>query len=296
MRDGARVLSYTICILVAFAGSLAVATTSFGQTAAVTMVGAGDIADCDSKRDEATARLLARIPGTVFTLGDNAQIKGTRSEFRNCFHPSWGDHKKRMKPSVGNHEYYTAGAGPYYEYFGKRAGTRGRGYYSYDRGAWHVVVLNSNCKHVGGCGRHSAQGRWLRRDLRANPSRCTISYFHHPLFSSNAPTTAVRPLWRMLHERGADVILSGHAHSYERFAPQTPAGRRDDARGIRQFVVGTGGYPPLKPFGPRPAHSQVRNDKTPGVLRLTLRSGSYSWKFVPIAGRTFTDSGSDRCH
>src|SRR5215210_4776457 len=149
----------------------------------VTLVGAGDIASCNYTEDSATARLLGRIPGTVFTLGDNAYTYGTAAEFKNCYDPTWGKYRKRTRPTAGNHDYYTAGAKPYFDYFGARAGRPSRGYYSYDRGAWHIVALNSNCNKVGGCGRRSTQGRWLRKDLANHPSRCTLAYFHHPLYA-----------------------------------------------------------------------------------------------------------------
>jgi len=257
--------------------------------------GAGDIAYCGGDRDKATANLLGNIRGTVFTLGDNVYHTGTRSEFKNCYDPTWGKYKQRTRPAAGNHDYYTLGARPYYDYFGARAGKPRRGYYAYDKGTWHVVVLNSNCGKVS-CGPGSQQAEWLRKNLDNNRSRCTLAYWHHPLFASNASTGSVKPFWEILYNRDADVILSGHAHSYERFAPQTPGGRKNEARGIREFVVGTGGKPPEGPFNPRPANSQVRNDKTPGVLRLRLRPGSYAWKFVHVAGKTFTDSGTDSCH
>ncbi|MGI8538718.1 MAG: metallophosphoesterase family protein [Rubrobacteraceae bacterium] len=278
-----------------FAATL-LATPSFGQSAprTHTLVGAGDIARCDSNADEATARLIGNMRGTVFTLGDNVQGSGAASEFRNCYAPSWGRFKNRTRPAVGNHEYYTPGARPYYGYFGVRAGVSGRGYYSYKRGNWLIVVLNSNCDVIR-CDRNSAQVAWLRQTLAANPTRCTAAMFHHPLFSTNSPTPNVRTLWRVLYNRKADIILNGHAHSYERFAPQNPDGVRDLDRGIRQFVVGTGGAEPINPFGPRPKNSVVRNDQTNGVMRLTLRNGSYNWKFVPVAGKTFTDSGGARC-
>ncbi|MBA3610978.1 MAG: metallophosphoesterase [Rubrobacter sp.] len=264
----------------------------------VTMVGAGDIADCGNTRDEATARLLGRIRGTIFTLGDNVYDRGTRAEFRNCYAPSWGKYKKRTRPAAGNHEYYTNNAAPYYNYFGARAGNLNKGYYSYNRGAWHVVVLNSNCDKVDGCGTTSRQGRWLRADLARDDSKCTLAYFHHPLYASGdkVQTESVRPFWNMLHADGADVILAGHAHRYERFAPQTPAGVRSPKNGIRQFIVGTGGKPPSSEAGPSDDNSQILNDNTPGVLKLNLGTASYNWKFVPIAGKKFTDSGSDRCH
>src|SRR5215207_3065894 len=275
------------------------AVPGVGQTATVTLVGAGDIASCSQNNDSATARLLGRIPGTVFTLGDNVYPDGTAKQFRNCYDPTWGKYKRRTKPTTGNHDYYTAGAKPYFNYFGARAGRPSKGYYSYKRGSWHIVALNSNCNKVGGCGRRSPQGRWLRNDLANHQARCTLAYFHHPLFSSREGTHApeVRPFWRILYNHNADVILSGHAHSYERFAPQRPSGTRDPEDGIREFVVGTGGEPPVhESFDSNPANSQVRKLKTPGVLKLDLQRGTYHWKFVPIAGRTFTDSGRDQCH
>lgn len=297
-KTGSLLATMALAVLVACVTAGLTAGPGVGQTATVTLVGAGDIAGCSEKDSSATARLLGKTPGTVFTLGDNVQGKGASSEFKNCYDPTWGKYKKRTKPSVGNHEYYTAGAGPYYNYFKARAGKSGKGYYSYDRGSWHVVVLNSNCGKVGGCDRRSAQGRWLRKNLANNPSRCTLAYFHHPLQATgkNTPTPQVKPFWRMLHDRDADVILSGHAHRYERHAPMTPGGE-PSANGIRQFVVGTGGAS----GGGEVYRSQAPNLQrlrvgTPGVLKLGLRADSYTWKFVPIAGKNFTDSGTRPCH
>jgi hypothetical protein len=297
MKTGSLLASVALGVLVACVAAALTAAPGSGQTRTVTLVGAGDIASCSQKNDSATARLLGNIPGTVYTLGDNVQGQGDINEFRNCYDPTWGKYKKRTKPSVGNHEYITAGAKPYYNYFGWRAGKPGRGYYSYDRGSWHIVVLNSNCNKVGGCERRSAQGRWLRNNLKRNPSRCTLAYFHHPLYASGTSSDApeVRPLWRMLHDRRADVILNGHAHRYERFAPMTPGGTRS-ANGIRQFIVGTGGEPGGDYDGPDHPNMQVMKRNTPGVLKLGLRAESYAWKFVPIAGKTFTDSGTTGCH
>lgn len=290
---------YTGCVLFACVAAILIASPVLGRSSAVTLVGAGDIAACDSDtKDGATAKLLGRIPGTVFTLGDNVYPDGTAAQFRNCYDPTWGKYKKRTKPTAGNHDYYTNNAAPYYDYFGARAGSPRRGYYSYDRGAWHIVALNSNCDKVGGCDAGSTQGQWLRNDLARSDARCTLAYFHDPLFSSGQGTesTKVKPFWEILYNHDADVILAGHAHSYERFAPQTPGGNRNSENGIRQFVVGTGGKPPENPFGTTARNSQVKNDKTPGVLKLTLKPASYDWKFVHIAGKNFTDSGSDGCH
>ncbi len=205
--------------------------------------------------------------------------------------------------SAPSHQWATTstslpGRNPTTTTFGWRAGKPGKGYYSYDRGRWHVVVLNSNCNKVGGCTRRSPQGRWLRRNLANNPSRCTLAYFHHPLYATgtNTPTPQVRPLWRMLHARDADLILNGHAHRYERHAPMTPSGKRSN-NGIRQFVVGTGGADGGSEIHrSQTPHLQRVKVGTPGVLKLNLRADSYAWKFVPIPGKSFTDSGTTGCH
>lgn len=296
-----RNVRYVGCLMLACVLSAGAISLSFARPApaatTVTMVGAGDIADCRNRNDEATAKLVSKIRGTVFTLGDSVYDRGTAAEFRNCYSPSWGKFKKRTKPAVGNHEYYTNNASPYYNYFGTRAGKPSKGYYSYNRGAWHIVVLNSNCDKVGGCGPTSQQGTWLRRDLRRDKSRCTMAYFHHPLYASGdqVQTNSVRPFWDMLQTDRADVILAGHAHRYERLAPQTPGGVRSK-NGIRQFIVGTGGKPASGPAGAKDDNSQVVGDNTPGVLKLDLRSKGYSWKFIPIAGKSFRDSGKQQCH
>ncbi len=278
--------------------TLRAATTTSSSIPAVTLLAAGDIASCTSTGDEATAAILDARPNAVIaTLGDNVYENGTATEFANCYDPTWGRHKGRTRPALGNHEYYTTTAArPYFDYFGARAGTRGKGYYSYDRGAWHIVALNSNCDKVGGCGIDSPQGRWLRNDLANNPSRCTLAYFHEPLYASGTGSDApeTRPFWNILYNRGAEVILAGHAHRYERYAKITPGGARS-ANGIRQFIVGTGGEPGGTYNGPDHPDMQVMERNTPGVLRLNLRAGSYRWKFVPIAGETFSDSGRDRC-
>jgi hypothetical protein len=268
------------------------------QTRTVTLVGAGDIAGCNFKADRKTARLLGRIQGTVFTLGDNAYQNGTSKQFRNCYDPTWGKYKKRTRPTAGNHDYHTSGAKPYFDYFGWRAGKAGQGYYSYDLGTWHIVALNSNCKEVGGCGRRSAQGHWLRRDLDRHRAKCTLAYFHHPLYASGKglDTHKVRSFWNKLYNHQADVILSGHAHRYERYARITPSGKRSSARGIRQFIVGTGGAPGEFQKGPDEPRVQAKKVGAPGVLKLELGSGFYHWKFVPVAGRNYTDSGTARCH
>lgn len=261
----------------------------------VVFVGAGDIGDCSSDGDEQTARLLDSLPGTVFTTGDNAYARGTDSEFVRCYAPSWGRHRARTRPAPGNHDYRTNDGAPYFAYFGPAAGPTGVGYYSFTLGAWHVISLNSNIGMKPG----SPQERWLRADLAANRTRCVLAYWHHPRFSSGTEHGSDRdaqPLWQALYDYGADVVLAGHEHNYERFAPQTPAGEADSARGLREFVVGTGGNADHYAFGPPIANSEVRNGDTWGVLKLTLEPESYHWRFIPVSGRSFTDSGSARCH
>jgi len=260
----------------------------------VVFVGAGDIASCSSTGDEATATLLDGISGTVFTLGDNAYETGSVSEFSNCYNPSWGRHKTRTRPAPGNHDYGTAGAAGYYGYFGSAAGNPATGYYSYDLGEWHIIALNSNLANGTG----SAQEQWLRADLAASTKSCTLAYWHHPRFSSgfeHGSDVSLQALWQALYDANADVILSGHDHDYERFAPQTPAGVADATRGIREFVVGTGGRSHYS-LGTVQANSQVFNGTTYGLLKLTLSPGAYSWQFVPVSGGTFTDSGTGSCH
>jgi hypothetical protein len=267
------------------------------EAASSVLVGAGDIARCSGSGDEATAKLLDGISGTVFTTGDNAYRSGTDAQFKDCYGPTWGRHKARTKPSVGNHEYKTAGGSGYFNYFGEAAGDPSKGYYSYNRGDWHVIALNSMCEKVGGCGASSPMVTWLKNDLAANPKKCTLAYFHHPLFSSgeHGNQTKMKPTWDALYVANADVVVNGHDHSYERFAPQRPDGTRDRNRGIREFVVGTGGGSHYA-FDTIKANSQVRNSDTYGVLKLTLNTGSYEWKFVPVAGKSFTDMGSTGCH
>ena len=252
-------------------------------------VGAGDIANCGHSNDEATAKLLDSIPGTVFTTGDNVYPDGTAAQFTNCYAPTWGRHKDRTRPAPGNHDYHTAGAAGYFNYFGAAAGDPGKGYYSYNLGAWHIISLNSEVTS-------SAQEQWLRADLAANNSRCTLAYWHHPRFSSgqHGNSTRSQAFWQALYEAGADVVLNGHDHTYQRFALQNPSGQADPNRGIREFVVGTGGAG-LYPFPTTQPNTEVRNNTTFGVLKLTLHATSYDWQFVPIAGQTFSDSGSADC-
>jgi Glycosyl hydrolase family 99/Calcineurin-like phosphoesterase len=260
------------------------------------LLAAGDIAGCSSQGDEATAMLIAARKGTVAALGDLAYDSGTAANFA-CYDASWGRFKGRTRPAAGNHEYLTQGAAPYFAYFGAAAGDPARGYYSYDLGRWHIIVLNSNCGSAGGCDAGSPQDTWLRRTLARHRRVCTLAYWHHALFSSgqHGSNSFVERMWDDLYRAGADVVLNGHDHDYERFAPQTPSGTLDPKRGIREFVVGTGGKNHYA-LGQPVANSRAQNNTTFGILKLTLRPSSYSWRFVPEAGKTFTDSGSTGCH
>jgi len=264
------------------------------------LVGAGDIASCDDLSGaEATAKLIENIPGTVFAAGDLAYPDGSDEQFAKCYGPTWGRFKDRTRPAAGNHEYHSDGASGYARYFGAAAGDPKKAYYSYDLGAWHIIVLNSECDEVGGCNAASPQGQWLRQDLAQHPVACTLAYFHKPLFSSGAKhgnDPLMKPLWQALYEANADVVINGHDHDYERFAPQDPDGKADSKRGIREFVVGSGGKNSHRSFDKPKPNSEVRNADTFGVLKLTLHSSGYDWEFVPQAGKSFHDSGSGSCH
>jgi acid phosphatase type 7 len=260
----------------------------------VILIGAGDISGCETDGDYLTAEMLDTIPGIIFTTGDHAYPTGTFQQFRDCYDRAWGRHKDRTRPTPGNHDYMTQQGAPYYNYFGDRAGKRGEGYYAYDAGAWRVIVLNSEIPTRRG----SAQERWLREELAQNPRECIIAYWHRPLYSSVRAERrfreAIKPLWDALYAAGADVVLNGHDHVYERFARMDANGRRDE-QGIRQFIIGTGGRS-LYPFGRPAPYSEVRDNTTYGLLKMTLRDGGYDWEFVAPPGSTFSDSGSDDCH
>jgi hypothetical protein len=279
-----------------------VPTTVAGATSttampAQTLLAAGNIASCGSTGDEATAALLDGRPNAVVaTLGDNVD-NGAATDFSRCYDPTWGRQKARTHPALGNQEYGVFRAGPYFAEFGAAAGDAPLGWYSFDLGAWHVVVLNSNCDQVG-CALGGTQETWLRADLAAHPTACALAIWHHPRFTSGTtrgPNVSVAPLFAALYDLGVDVLLTAHEQNYERFAPLNPAGQPDDAKGVREFVVGTGGAGHY-PLGPPMPGSEARNDNTFGLLALTLRPTSYQWQFVPEAGKSFTDSGSTNCH
>jgi len=273
-----------------------------------TIYAVGDIARCaypDPKYSAAAdtaatvaAGLAADPQSVVLTLGDHTYPVGAAKEFRDCYAPTWGRFKDRTWPAPGNHEYYTPKAAPYFAYFGARAG---RGYYSLELGGWHVISLDSNLDPVKHAPEHAAQLAWLRADLAAHPARCTLAFWHHPLYSSgghgNVPV--MRDAWELLQQAGAELVLSGHDHDYERFAPQDAHGRKD-ARGMRQFVVGTGGAYPT-PFLLTVKNSEMRDASRTGVLRLRLRPDGYDWEFVESARVTTLgvpppDRGSASCH
>jgi alkaline phosphatase len=266
--------------------------------AEVILLGAGDIGRCDGTDDERTAAMIEARDGIVFTLGDNAYERGSDAEYRDCFGPSWGRFKDRIQlPVPGNHEYGTSDAAGYRAYFGDAAVRDGTTWYSEDIGAWHLVVLDSTCGEVdGGCDADSPQVRWLREDLAASRARCTLALFHHPRFSSgeHGSDSNVAPFWDALYEADADLVLNGHEHDYERFAAQDPQGRSDDARGIMELIVGTGGAP-LRAFRDPIDNSRVRAAVSHGIVELRLNQTGWSWQF-DTTDAAFQDAGSGRCH
>ena len=265
------------------------ATPSPIPSDSVVLVGAGDISTCSNNNDELTAQLLDNIPGTVFTAGDNAYVNGTYTEYINCYDPTWGRHKTRTKPVPGNHEYNTAGAAGYFQYFDNIDS-----YYAYDLGTWRIYALNSEID----VSVSSPQVAWLQADLAANPSLCALAYWHRPRWSSGSlhgSDPAMQTLWQVLYEAGAELVISGHEHHYERFAQMDTSGLAV-SQGLREFVAGMGGGAGHYPFGSVLSASEVRDNSAYGVLKLTLNAGSYDWQFVPVQGAAFTDIGSSTCH
>jgi acid phosphatase type 7 len=272
-------------------------STGKSQPATATLLAAGDIADCAVRGDEDTAKLLETRQGTIAALGDLVYPSGSLERYRRCYAPNWGRFLERTRPALGNHDVQGDGGAGYFAYFGARAGNPGEGFYSYDLGAWHIVVLNSNCwMPKAGCQPNSPQFKWLEADLKANPRRCTLAYWHHPRFSSgpHGSSLEVRALFEVLYEAGADVVLTGHDHLYERFAPMNANGDLDSDGGIRQFVVGTGGKSFYAAKTVRP-NSQVRLEKVYGILELQLQARAYTWRFVTTTGKT-VDAGQTDCH
>jgi hypothetical protein len=261
------------------------------------LVGAGDIGVCGATGDEDTAALLDATAGTVFTAGDNAYESGSAQNFAQCYEPSWGRHRARTRPAPGNHDWETDRLKGYFDYFGAAAqGPDGSSWYSYDLGTWHIIVLDSTCDKVGGCDATSPQGRWLAADLAKSNAVCTMAIFHHPRFSSgeHGDLVTMDAFWRPLYAEGVDVIVNGHDHDYERFAPQDPDGTADPPRGIREFVVGTGGAQ-LRSFPRQAPNSEMRLANGYGVIAFTLHDGSYDWVFT-VAGADFQDTGRQSCH
>jgi hypothetical protein len=276
--------------------------TSPSSGGSTVFVGAGDIANCALPGAAMTAALIDTIPGKVFTAGDNAYPLGAKANFDDCYDPTWGRFRDRTFPTPGNHDYDSPGAFPYFDYFGSRAGPRGLGYYRVTLGSWTILSLNSEDADVS---EGSVQWNWLQQELVSSssprsspqpPPRCTLAIWHKPLFSSggHGNNTFMRDIWKVLYDFGADVVLNGHDHMYERFDPQDADGRRDDPRGIREFIVGTGGgeltgLSNLKP------NSVLQLVSVYGVLKLTLSDGGYTWEFLPVTGGT-ADFGSGTCH
>ena len=270
-----------------------------GETVVVTgptpittvLLASGDIGVCGSAAAVGTGQMLDELGGTILAVGDMAYRHGTAQEFETCYDPVWGQHKARTRPAPGNHEYETLGAQPYFDYFGTQAGPAGQGYYSFRSGDWLVLSLNSNVP----VGNATAQAQWIRGELAANTSRCTLAYFHHPLYSSgpNGDNARLAGLWQLLYENGVDVIVSAHEHFYERYAPMSPDGQRNDTRGIRQFIAGAGGaglYTVMR------AHPQSEIQIIAhGILKLTLSAQSYSWEYLQLNG-VKGDVGNDVCH
>jgi acid phosphatase type 7 len=301
--------TYTISLQVTDTkGAKTTATTTavVAREQAAVLIGAGNIASCGVNNDEKTAQIIDTIPGTVFTTGDNVFEHGTDSEYVNCYHPSWGRFLSRTRPTLGNHDYDNGGntnAQGSFQYFGDRImGAPGLGYYSYDVGTWHIIVLNDKGDtDPNNKGIDPAQTTWLQADLDAHKSsKCTIAMWHVPLFqSSNVQGWTVnpghKPMWDVLYAGGVDIVLNGQQHNYERFKPMSPDGAVDEANGIREFNVGTGGDA-VDNFTVAIHPNSETRAAVYGVLKLTLKRDRYDWQFIPIAGSTYTDSGSGTCH
>lgn len=258
------------------------------------LVGAGDVAACGRRGATYTAAILDTIPGIVFVAGDAAYADSIHSNpYVPCYDTTWGRHKRRTRATLGNHDYEVSGIDAFFNYFGAAGGTRPNGYYSFDHAGWHVIALNTNIELAHG----STEDNWLAADLAAHPTKCAVAFMHHPRFSSGPHQHHERliPTWETLQRYGVDVVIAGHDHIYERFRPMTSDGKPDEEKGMRQFVVGTGGGGHYAIAQVEPG-SEVRNATTYGVLRLALFPSRYVWDFIPIAGEEFRDHGEGRCH
>lgn len=266
------------------------------KTPTATLLAAGDVADCSLADDAATASVLASRTGAVAMLGDGAYPHGSSGDYASCYGPTWGRVKARTRPVPGDHDYETPGATGYFGYFGAAAGQPGQGWYSYDLGAWHVIALNSICSDIGGCGPGSAQIQWLQDDLAAHPAQCTLAYWHAPKYSAGSVggSGAMDTAWDVLSSAGAELVLNGNDHDYERF-PELSASGQPSTPGMREFVVGTAGAK-LHAFKSAQPAAEARQATTHGVLQLTLRGDGYDWRFLPASGGSFTDAGSGNCH
>jgi hypothetical protein len=301
-----RAALVSVALLAALAlvapASVAAATTA-GTTGGdtVTLVGAGDIAVCDTDFDAQTAALVQAVldndpTAIAFTAGDNVYPNGSTQYFTDCYEPTWGAFKARTRPALGNHEYYkNPGAAGYFEYFGSLAGPDGRGWYKFSPGSWRVYVLTSECKADSRCYRQ--QLKWLKADLSDNPHECVMAIWHRPLFSTGEHGNAgrMRELFDVLYDAGAELVVNGHDHGYQRWAPMDALGAADATTGIREIVAAIGGAP-LYDFPTDNALVAYRNNTDHGVLKLTLAPGSYSWEFEATPDGTVLDSGSDSCH
>jgi hypothetical protein len=280
-------------------GSASGSPLASGEVPTIVITGAGDIADCTSNGAQQTSDLLLQqAQGSFFTAGDNAYEVGSPANFRDCYGPTWGRVLDRtILPAPGNHDWVTKDAAGYLGYFGPKAAPDGVTWYSMDLGGWHVVVLDSDCDQVGGCDTSSPQGRWLAHDLETSTATCTLAIWHHPRFSSgeHGDDPQVAPFWDLLQRDGAELVINGHDHDYERFAPQDPSGQEERPGGIREIVAGTGGAG-LRQFGRTAPNSEFRIAGEWGVLRLTLEPTRYGWEFLPAGGAEIGDSGSAPCH
>ena len=299
-RVGLALLAIATLIAPASVAAVSTAGTGSGQT--VTLVGTGDIAVCGTNViDSATAALVQEVldydaTAIAFTVGDNVYPDGGPTYFNDCYEPTWGAFKGRTRPGIGNHEFYNnPGAAGYFEYFGSQAGPAGRGWYRFNVGTWKIYSLTSECSAQSAC--YRKQLRWLKADLRNKPRGCVMAFWHRPLFSTgeHGDSVRMRKVFAALYDAGAELVVNGHDHGYQRFKPVDSLGVEDAANGVREIVAATGGAA-LYPFTSDNSLVAVRDNTSHGVLRLDLAPGSYNWEFLPVAGDTFTDSGTADCH